>query len=86
LSAIAPAPEAVGGAAALIAATLLLAQLRTSGLPFACFAVVLSAIYLAVAVRFAYRYNERAARLLLRVSLVYLPLLLGPYLLLMLFL
>jgi protoheme IX farnesyltransferase len=75
---------AVGGAAALIAATLLLAQLRALGLPWACFAVVLSAIYLAAAVRFAYRYDEPAARLLLRVSIAYLPLLLGPYLLLML--
>jgi protoheme IX farnesyltransferase len=75
---------AVGGAAALIAAAWLLAQLMTSGWAFAVFAVLLSAIYLACAVRFAYQYNERSARLLLRVSLVYLPLLLGPYVFLVL--
>lgn len=75
---------AVGGGIALIAAALALAQLRTPGRAFAVFAMLLSAIYLACAVRFAVQYNERAARLLLRVSLVYLPLLLGPYVFLLL--
>jgi protoheme IX farnesyltransferase len=75
---------AVGGAAALIAAALVLTQLRDSGWVFAVFAVLLSTVYLACAMRFAIRYDERAARLLLRVSLAYLPLLLGPYVLLVL--
>jgi protoheme IX farnesyltransferase len=75
---------AVGGSAALIPGAFLLAQLMASGWVFAVCAVLLSAVYLAFAVRFARRYDERAARLLLRFSLVYLPLLLGPYLLLLL--
>jgi protoheme IX farnesyltransferase len=71
---------AVGGGAALIAASLLLSQLGAVGWGFACFAVVLGVVYLAFAAHFARSNDERAARLLLRVSLAYLPLLLSGYL------
>jgi len=77
---------AVGGAAVSPVAALLLSQMMTWGWSSALVALVVSGVYLAAAIRFAYKYDDGSARLLLRVSLVYLPLLLGPCVLLALIL
>lgn len=70
------ARQALLASAALLPVSLLPAALGWAELPFALGACLLGAGYAAASARFAAQPNERAARLLLRVSLAYLPLLL----------
>jgi protoheme IX farnesyltransferase len=71
---------AVLGAGALLVVSLLLPWLGPAGWGFACFALILGLLYLAASVRFAHRRDEHASRVLLRLSLAYLPLVLAGYL------
>jgi len=66
----------VVGAVALLAVSLLPCLMATVGWGYAAVAVVLGVFYLAASVRFARAPGDRTARVLLRCSLVYLPLLL----------
>lgn len=67
--------QAITGAALLIPVSLIPAVQPTSGSPmvYALWATALGAVQLALAIRFALDRDERAARLLLRATLVYLP-------------
>ncbi len=69
--------HSVLNAAALVPASLLPVLLGISGHLYASAALVLSLVYLASAVRFAFRADSSAARGLFRTSLLYLPLLLA---------
>jgi protoheme IX farnesyltransferase len=71
---------AVLTAGALLAVSVLLTWLGPAGWGFACFAAILGLLYLAASIRFASRRDEPSSRLLLRLSLVYLPLVLAGYL------
>ena len=51
-----------------------------AGWGFACFAIILGGIYLGASIRFAKSFDLVSARRLLRVSLLYLPILFAGYL------
>jgi protoheme IX farnesyltransferase len=67
---------ATAGALALLPASLVPAWLGPAGGRYALCALVLGAGYLAAALHFRRRIDERSARIMLRASLVYLPALL----------
>jgi protoheme IX farnesyltransferase len=67
--------QAISGAVLLIPVSLIPAVQPTSGSPmvYALWATALGAVQLALAIRFALNRDEVSARLLLRVTLIYLP-------------
>jgi protoheme IX farnesyltransferase len=71
---------AVVGAVLLIGASLLLPWLSPISSIFAGFLILLGGLYLWLSIRFARRFDDASARVLLRVSLVYLPVVLATYL------